>query len=60
MVSEGTKKRLVVKQEDRKVAEIPLAAGVIGAVLAPKLAVIGAVAALVSKSVVEIEDTTDV
>lgn len=60
VVSEGTKKRLVVKQEDRKVAEIPLAAGVIGAVLAPKLAVIGAVAALVSKSVVEIEDTADV
>lgn len=59
-VSESTKRRLIVRNEDRTVAEMPLAAGLIGAILAPKLAVLGAVAALVTKSTVEIEDQTDI
>ncbi len=58
-IDESRRKRLVVRQEDRTVAELPLAAGVIGAILAPKLAVIGAVAALVTRSTVDIEDTPE-
>jgi len=56
MISESAKKRLVVRRDERTVAEIPLVAGVVGAVLAPKLAVLGAVAALVTRSTVKIED----
>lgn len=58
-VEESGRKRLVVRREDRTVAELPLAAGVIGAILAPKLAVLGAMAALVTRSTVDIEDRAD-
>lgn len=59
-VEESGRKRLVVRREDRTVAELPLAAGVVGVLLAPKLAVLGAVAALVTRSTVDIEDRPDV
>jgi hypothetical protein len=58
-VEEGIRKKLVVRREERTVAELPLAAGLVGAILAPKLAVLGAVAALVTRSTVDIEDRED-
>jgi hypothetical protein len=59
-VEQSGRKKLVVRQEHRTVAELPLVAGVVGAILAPKLAVISAVAALVTKSTVDIEDSSGI
>ena len=42
LVHEGNVRRVVVKHEGRVVAEFPLTAGVVGVVLAPVLAAIGA------------------
>ncbi len=55
IVRKGNINRLRVKQDDQVLVEIPVTAGVVGALLAPQLAIIGAVAALVSKCTVEIE-----
>jgi Domain of unknown function (DUF4342) len=55
IVRKGNINRLRVKQDDKVLIEIPVTAGVVGALLAPQLAIIGAVAALVSKCTVEIE-----
>jgi hypothetical protein len=59
IVRKGNINRLRVKQDDKVLVEIPLTAGVVGALLAPQLAIIGAVAALVSKCTVEIEKRED-
>jgi hypothetical protein len=55
LIRKGNINRLRVKQDKDVLIEIPLTAGVVGALLVPQLAVIGAVAALVSKCTVEIE-----
>ncbi len=57
LVKKGNITKIRVKQDDKVLVEVPVTAGVVGAVLAPQLAVIGAVAALVSKCTVEIERT---
>jgi len=55
LVHEGNVRRVIIKNEEgEKVIEIPLTVGVVGAVLAPSLAAIGAVAALVAKCTIEI------
>lgn len=59
IVRKGNINRLKVKQDDKILVEIPVTAGVVGALLAPQLAIIGAVAALVSKCTVEIEKKED-
>lgn len=48
LVREGNVRRIVIKQRDRTVAEFPLTAGVVGAVFAPVLAAVGALAALLT------------
>lgn len=55
LVKKGNVTRIRVKQDDKVLVEVPVTAGVVGAVLAPQLAVIGGVAALVSKCTIEIE-----
>ena len=55
VVHEGNVRRVVVKHEGRIVAEFPLTAGVVGAVLAPVLAAIGALVALMKDCTIEIE-----
>jgi hypothetical protein len=57
LVKKGNVTKIRVKQDDKVLIEVPVTAGVVGAVLAPQLAVIGAVAALVGKCAVEIERT---
>ena len=57
IVHEGNVRRVVVKHAGRKVAEFPLTAGVVGAVLAPVLAAIGALVALMKDCTIEIERT---
>jgi Domain of unknown function (DUF4342) len=57
LIHEGNVRRVVVKQGDRTVAEFPLTAGVVGAVLAPVLAAIGALVALLRDCSIEVERT---
>ena len=55
IVEEGNARRIVIKQKGRSVAEFPLTIGVVGAVLAPVLAAVGALVALLSECSIEIE-----
>jgi len=57
LVDEGNIRRIVVKQRGRTIAEFPLTAGVIGAVIAPVAAAIGALSALIADCTIEVEKT---
>ena len=57
IVHEGNARRIVVKQENRVVAEFPLTAGVVGTLLAPVLAAIGALVALLKDCSIDVERT---
>jgi uncharacterized protein DUF4342 len=57
ILEEGNARRIVIKQRGRSVAEFPLTLGVVGAVVAPILAAIGALVALLSECTIEIERT---
>jgi hypothetical protein len=57
LVAEGNVRRIVVKQHGRTIAEFPLTAGVIGAVIAPVAAAIGALSALLADCSIEVEKT---
>lgn len=57
---EGNVRRIILKDESGKTfMEIPLTVGVVGAVFAPVLAAIGAVAALASSLTIVVEKTVD-
>ena len=56
-VHEGNVRRVVVKHDGRIVAEFPLTAGVVGVVLAPVLAAVGALVALMKDCTIEVERT---
>ena len=57
VVDEGNARRVLVKQRGKTIAEFPLTAGVIGAVLAPVAAAIGALTALIADCTIEVEKT---
>jgi hypothetical protein len=55
VVHEGNVRRIVIRQGERTVAEFPLTAGVVGAVIAPVLAAVGALAALLTQCSIAVE-----
>lgn len=55
LIREGNVRRVIIKQGDRTIAEFPLTVGVVGAVLAPVLAAIGALVALVKDCTIHVE-----
>ncbi len=55
LVAEGNVRRVRVRQKAHVVAEFPLTVGVVGAMLAPPLAAIGAVVALATECSIEVE-----
>jgi hypothetical protein len=55
LIREGNVRRVVVRQGNRTIAEFPLTAGVVGTVLAPVLAAIGALVALLQNCTIEVE-----
>jgi Domain of unknown function (DUF4342) len=55
LIQEGNVRRIVIKQQERTIAEFPLMVGVVGAVLAPVLAAIGAIVALAKDCRIEVE-----
>jgi hypothetical protein len=59
LVHEGNVRRVVIQHEGRTVAEFPLTAGVIGAVLAPVLAAIGALVAVLEDCTIQVEREKD-
>jgi hypothetical protein len=56
VIHEGNIRRIIIKDKDGKtVLEIPMTFGVVGALIAPQLAAIGAIAALLTEATVVIE-----
>jgi len=58
LVREGNIRRIIIKNEDgRTLIEVPLTLGVIGTVLLPVWAAIGAIAALAARLTISVERT---
>lgn len=58
LLRQGNIRRVIIKDKSGKVlVEFPLTIGVVGAVLAPTLAAVGAVAALVTEATIVVEKT---
>jgi hypothetical protein len=56
IIHAGNVRRVIIKNEEGRVlVDIPLTLGVVGTLLAPQLAAIGAIAALVLKGTIVIE-----
>lgn len=59
LVREGNVRRVVIEHEGKTVAEFPLTVGVVGAVLAPIAAAIGALVALLKDCTIHVERVAD-
>ncbi|HNN12975.1 MAG TPA: DUF4342 domain-containing protein [Anaerolineales bacterium] len=58
LIHEGNIRKVIIKDKEGKVMmEIPFTFGVVGVLLAPQLAAIGAIAALVTEATVVVEKT---
>lgn len=57
LIDEGNVRRVVVKQQGRVIAEFPLTVGVVGTVIAPVAAAIGALSAVLADCTIEVEKT---
>ena|SRR6187397_2600718 len=55
LIEAGNVRRIRVRQKDRTLAEFPLTIGVVGAVFAPVLAAVGALAALITECSIDVE-----
>jgi hypothetical protein len=56
LIKEGNIRRIIIKDESGKtLVELPVTIGVVGALLAPMLAAVGAIAALVAKCTIVVE-----
>jgi hypothetical protein len=56
LIHEGNIRRIIIKDKDGKILiEFPLTFGVVGLVLAPTLAAVGAIAALVTEATIVVE-----
>ena len=56
LIHEGTIRRIIIKDKEGKtVMEIPMTFGVVGVLLAPQLAAIGAIAALLTEATIVVE-----
>jgi hypothetical protein len=54
LIHEGNVRRIAIKQGEDVVVEFPLTVGVLGAVIAPPLAAIGAAAALLTNCTIKV------
>ena len=55
LIAEGNIRKVRIRQGERTVAEFPLTAGVVGALLAPALAAIGAIVAIAADYSIDVE-----
>jgi Domain of unknown function (DUF4342) len=59
LIRAGNVRRIIIKNEEGRVLiDVPLTVGVVGTLLAPQLAAIGAIAALVLKGSIVIEKSS--
>jgi hypothetical protein len=54
LVQEGNVRRIIIKHEGKSIAEFPVTAAVVGVVLAPMLAAIGALTAVLTHCTIEV------
>ena len=60
LIKEGNVRRIIIKNKDGKsLVELPLTVGLVGTVLAPALAAVGAIAALVTECTIVVERDDD-
>ncbi len=59
LIHEGNVTRVRVKQGDRVLLEIPVTLGAIGALLMPTVAALGVIAAMVTRTTIEVERRED-
>ena len=59
LIREGNVRRVIIEHEGRTVAEFPLTIGLVGAVLAPVVAAIGALVALLKDCTIHVERVRD-
>lgn len=60
IIRSGTARRLIIKNEqEQTILEIPLAIGAVGALIAPTLAAVGAIAALVTRCTIIVVKNDD-
>jgi len=55
LIHEGNVRRIIIKQDEHTVLELPLTVGVVGVVLAPALVAVGAISALLTNCTIEVE-----
>ncbi len=56
LIHDGNIRRIIIKDKDgHTVMEVPLTLGVVGVILAPTLAAVGAIAALVTEATIVVE-----
>jgi hypothetical protein len=56
LIKEGNVRRIIItSKEGKTIAEFPLTIGVVGAVIAPMLAAVGAIAALIAECTITVE-----
>lgn len=55
LIHEGNIRRILIRQKGKTLIEIPLTVAVVGAVIAPILAAVGAIAALVTNCTITVE-----
>ncbi|OGM09549.1 hypothetical protein A2159_00160 [Candidatus Woesebacteria bacterium RBG_13_34_9] len=56
LIKEGNVRRItIINKEGKEILVIPLTVGVVGALLAPPLAAVGAIAALVTECTIKVE-----
>jgi CBS domain-containing protein len=60
LMHEGDIRRVIIKNEDgRTLIDIPLTIGVVGVLVAPQLAALGAIAALLTHGTIVVEKVSD-
>ena len=55
VIHEGNVRRVLVEHDGRTIAEFPLTAGIVGLVLAPVLAAVGALVAMMQDCTIKVE-----
>jgi hypothetical protein len=55
LVHEGNVRRIVIQHQGRTIAEFPVTAGVVGALLAPVVAAVGVIIALLKDCTIQVE-----
>ena len=55
LIHEGNVRRIIIRQDEHVIIEFPLTVGVVGTLIAPWLAAVGAIGALLAHCTIEVE-----